>query len=152
MQTNTITSQTTSRGQERWNLKIIIQALPLSILSELRIYYKHLGPWPDGVVSCRGGRGGRRIQLRWRLYRTSVTGCIGASRGWHPTPRARAHTHTHTRWTEQANPIYIPHPITPLSLIHYRVVMKLCTPLKINSSRMKKKKGISLSAGKFYLF
>jgi len=103
MQTNTITSQTTGRGHERWNLKIIIQALPLSILSELRIYYKHLGPWPDGVVSYRGGRGGWRIQLRWRLYRTSVTGCIRASRGWHPPP-PRAHTHirTHARaldWT-----------------------------------------------------
>ena len=154
MQTNTITSQTTGRGHERWNLKIIIQALPLSILSELRIYYKHLGPWPDGVVSYRGGRGGWRIQLRWRLYRTSVTGCIRASRGWHPPPHARTHTYarTHARWTEQANPIYIPHPITPLSLIHYWVVMKLSTPLKINSCRIKKKKGNSFRAGKFYIF
>jgi hypothetical protein len=138
MQTNTITSQTTSRGHERWNFKIIIRAFPLSILSVLRIYYKHLGPWPDGVVSYRGGREGRRIQLRWRLSCARVTGCIGASRGW--PPPARAHTHTRTHWTEQMNPIYILHPITSLSLIHYRVVKKLSTPLKINSCRMKKKK------------
>lgn len=71
-----------------------------------------------------------------------------------PLPPARTYTHIYARarWTEQANPIYIPHPITPLSLIHYRVVMKLSTPLKINSCRMRNKKGNSLRADKFDLF